>query len=152
MKSLTRSTFISCYVSYLFTIAHAQSCSPLDNVKITFFGYPDNSPPGAGLAFTQCGHSLAGGVGTYDDPISFATATDGDFTVCDIVYLPWVRKYARYEDDCEQCSKSSHSRVVTTIVNRETRNGLGLFPRISHRSLDWLYLRERRGYTNRLRE
>ena len=84
-----------------------QSCSPLDNVQISFFGYPDNSPPGAGLAFTNCGHSLAGGTGSYDDPITFATATDGDFQICEIVYLPYLRKYARYEDDCEQCSKSS---------------------------------------------
>ena len=86
--------------------SQTQSCSSLDNVQITFFGYPDNSPPGAGIAWTNCGHSLAGGTGSYDDPITFATATDGDFKVCDIVYLPHLRKYARYEDDCEQCSKS----------------------------------------------
>ena len=94
------------HISPLLLTAAAQSCSPLDDVKITFFGYPDNSPPGASLAFTQCGHSLAGGTGSYDDPITFATAINGDFNVCEIVYLPWVRKYARYEDDCEQCSKS----------------------------------------------
>ena len=86
--------------------SQTQTCASLDNVQITFFGYPDNSPPGAGIAWTDCGHSLAGGTGSYDDPITFATAPDGDFQVCDIVYLPYLRKYARYEDDCEQCSKS----------------------------------------------
>ena len=86
--------------------SQTQTCASLDNVQITFFGYPDNSPPGAGIAWTDCGHSLAGGTGSYDDPITFATAPDGDFHVCDIVYLPYLRKYARYEDDCEQCSKS----------------------------------------------
>lgn len=87
--------------------SQTQSCSSLDNVKVTFFGYPDNSPPGAGIAWTSCGRSLAGGTGSYDDPITFATAPDGDFKVCDIVYLPYLRKYARYEDDCEQCSEFS---------------------------------------------
>ena len=104
MDSLELRTKILFLLSVLFLNAAAQSCSPLDDVKITFFGYPDNSPPGAGIAYNQCGHSLAGGTGTYDDPITFATATDGDFNVCDVVYLPWVKKYARYEDDCEQCS------------------------------------------------
>ena len=94
--------------------SQTQSCSSLDNVQITFFGYPDNSPPGAGIAWTNCGHSLAGGTGSYDDPITFATATDGDFKVCDIVYLPHLRKYARYEDDCEQCSKSSLQYLISS--------------------------------------
>ncbi|KAL8790955.1 MAG: hypothetical protein Q9195_006100 [Heterodermia aff. obscurata] len=84
--------------------SQTHSCTPLANVQITFFGYPDNSPPGAGIAFTTCGHSLAGGTGSYSDPITFATAPDGDFRVCEVVYLPHVRKYARYEDDCEQCN------------------------------------------------
>ena len=106
MKSYTTSTLPFSAMCFFLLHTVVQSCFPLDDVQITFFGYPDNSPPGAGLAFTQCGHSLAGGTGSYDDPITFATATDGDFTVCDIVYLPWVKKYARYEDDCEQCSKS----------------------------------------------
>ncbi|KAI4235781.1 MAG: hypothetical protein L6R40_006376 [Gallowayella cf. fulva] len=91
--------------SFLFQFVAAQSCSPQDNVLITFYGYPDNDPPGAGIAYTQCGRSLAGGTGTYDDPISFATAADGPFTPCDIVYLPWVKKYARFEDTCAQCAQ-----------------------------------------------
>ena len=96
--------------------SQSESCSPLDNVKVTFFGYPDNSPPGAGIAWSNCGHSLAGGTGSYDDPITFATATDGDFKVCDVVYLPYLRKYARYEDDCEQCSKSLFIYHVICIM------------------------------------
>ncbi|KAL9582062.1 MAG: hypothetical protein Q9212_003513 [Teloschistes hypoglaucus] len=106
MKASFGTTFGTTFaLPLLFQHIFAQSCFPQNDVKVTFFGYPDNSPPGAGIAFTQCGRSLAGGTGTHDDPISLATATQGDFAVCDIVYLPWLKKYARYDDDCEQCGK-----------------------------------------------
>ncbi|KAL8627063.1 hypothetical protein Q9189_007231 [Teloschistes chrysophthalmus] len=111
---------------FLFKLISAQSCFPQNDVKITFFGYPDNSPPGAGIAFTQCGRSLAGGTGTHDDPISFATATQGDFAVCDIVYLPWLKKYARYDDDCEQCGKdwdNGHQYHIDLWTGSTTVNG-----------------------------
>ena len=121
-----RSSTLSYTLTYFPLTVSAQSCSPLNDVKITFFGYPDDSPPGASLAFTQCGHSLAGGTGPYDDPISFATATNGEFTICDVVYLPWVRKYAHYEDDCEQCSKSTLNGW-TTMLTKRIRDWLGLF-------------------------
>ena len=45
------------------------------------------------------------GSGTYDDPISFATATDNkqNLPQCAIVYVPLLRKYFRNEDDCAEC-------------------------------------------------
>lgn len=47
------------------------------------------------------------GTGSYDDPISLATATNNNnLPQCGIVYVPQLRKYFRNEDDCEQCSKS----------------------------------------------
>lgn len=42
----------------------------VQNVQHTFYGYPDNSPPGASTAY-DCGYGrgyTAGGKGTYDDP------------------------------------------------------------------------------------
>lgn len=148
--------YFSC-LPLLALTASAQTCSPLGDVKITFFGWPDNSPPGAGIAWTKCGHSVAGGTGSYDDPITFATATDGDFAVCDIVYLPYVKKYARYEDDCEQCSEPPWVPQIEDfiIVGRSdwnNRDRLGFFPPISHRSLDRLQHRNRRISADRLRE
>ncbi|KAL8677364.1 MAG: hypothetical protein Q9186_006199 [Xanthomendoza sp. 1 TL-2023] len=110
----------------LYPIVAAQSCSSQDNVLITFFGYPDNDPPGAGIAYPQCGRSLAGGTGTYDDPISFATAANGDFTPCDIVYLPWVKKYARFEDSCAKCGEdwdSSRRYHIDLWTGSTTVNG-----------------------------
>ena len=90
----------------------AGSCAPINNVKVTFYGWPDNSPPGPANAF-DCGRGkgpdgepIAGGTGTYDDPISFATATDNNnFPQCGIVYVPSLRKYFRNEDDCAECSE-----------------------------------------------
>jgi len=37
-----------------------QKCTPNSNVKLTFYGFPDNTPPGAKIAYS-CGRSLAGG-------------------------------------------------------------------------------------------
>ena len=90
----------------------AGSCAPINNVKVTFYGWPDNSPPGPANAF-DCGRGkgadgepIAGGTGTYNDPISFATATDNNnFPKCGIVYVPSLRKYFRNEDDCAECSE-----------------------------------------------
>jgi hypothetical protein len=72
---------------------------------MTHFGWPDNSPPGAGIAY-QCKHRpfKAGGTGTYDNPITIATAK-GELEVCGIYYVPKYHKYMIFEDDCEQCEK-----------------------------------------------
>ena len=49
--------------------------------------------------------SRSAGSGTYNDPISFATATDNKkLAQCAIVYVPLLRKYFRNEDDCAECS------------------------------------------------
>lgn len=43
------------------------------------------------------------GVGTYSDPLTFASAP-GEFSSCEIIYLPYLKKYVRFEDYCAQCS------------------------------------------------
>ncbi|KAM0794795.1 hypothetical protein BDR22DRAFT_939914 [Usnea florida] len=93
------------------------SCEPISDVTLTFYGWPDNSPPGSDNAF-DCGRGTnpdgepkAGGTGTYDDPISFATATDNNnLPRCAIVYVPLLRKYFRNEDDCAQCGSDWDSK------------------------------------------
>lgn len=42
------------------------------------------------------------GSGTYDDPVTIATAP-GELNKCEIVYLPFLTKYGRVEDYCAQC-------------------------------------------------
>lgn len=49
------------------------------------------------------------GVGSYDDPVTFATATNGPFNRCDVIYIPYLQKYARFEDYCGECGTSSLS-------------------------------------------
>jgi hypothetical protein len=70
-------------------------CSQFDGVTITFFGFPDNDPPSADTAY-DCGgrNFVAGGSGTFDDPLTMASA-EGEFSQCEIVYVPYLQKYAR---------------------------------------------------------
>ncbi|PWY90215.1 hypothetical protein BO70DRAFT_415772 [Aspergillus heteromorphus CBS 117.55] len=84
--------------------AVAASCTVETDYEITFYGYPDNDPASAETAYNCGGRDyIAGGTGTYDDPLTFATAP-GEFEKCEIIYLPYLRKYLRLEDVCEQCT------------------------------------------------
>ena len=49
------------------------ACSPMKNFKMTFYGYPDNSPPGAEVRY-NCGgrNNKAAGTGTYENPLTMA--------------------------------------------------------------------------------
>lgn len=54
------------------------------------------------------------GSGTYNDPVTIATAP-GELNVCEIVYLPLLAKYGRYEDDCAQCSEYTVHSILQQI-------------------------------------
>lgn len=82
--------------------APAISCQVQTNWKITFFGYPDNSPPSGDIAF-NCGRGFAaGGDGSLNNPVTMAAAYNV-FAKCEVIYIPYLKKYARYEDYCGQC-------------------------------------------------
>lgn len=68
---------------------------------MTFYGARDNCPPGAQIAHPVI-HQEAGGLGTYDDPITFASVTNA-FPVGTRVYIPRLKKYFIMEDDCSEC-------------------------------------------------
>lgn len=71
----------------------------------TFYGAPDNDPPGPATAYSCGGRNyVAGGTGTYANPLTFATVP-GEYTTCEIVYFPYLRKYLRMEDSCADCSR-----------------------------------------------
>lgn len=81
----------------------AQGCSVVSGVEITYYGAPDNDPPGDATAYSCGGRNYhAGGTGTYADPLTFATAP-GEYDECEIVYFPYMKKYLRMEDYCEAC-------------------------------------------------
>lgn len=54
------------------------------------------------FGLTPCGKII--GTGTYSDPLTFASAP-GEFTTCEVIYVPYLKKYARFEDYCAQCSE-----------------------------------------------
>ena len=70
---------------------------------MTLYGYADNSPPGTGIAH-PCIHSSAGGVGTYANPITFATDVN-ELGWCQIIYVPYMRRYFIHEDECSECDR-----------------------------------------------
>jgi len=69
--------------------------------SLTYYGYFDNSPPGTAIAHPVL-HSGAGGVGTFDDPITFAVAPQVQNRVPagTKIYIPSLKKYFIMEDDC----------------------------------------------------
>ena len=74
---------------------------------MTFYGWPDNSPPGGAIAYPKNGgfptvHDTAGGTGTYADPITFAT-DQAELPVGTLLFAPVLEKYLVMEDDCAEC-------------------------------------------------
>lgn len=55
------------------------------------------------------------GTGTLDDPLTFASDPN-EYTPCEVIYLPYLKKYLRMEDECEQCSMfaSTLGRYILT--------------------------------------
>lgn len=70
---------------------------------MTFYGWPDNSPPGGAIAYPST-HKTAGGVGTYQDPITFAS-DNKEFKPGTKLYIPSLKKYVVMEDYCVDCGK-----------------------------------------------
>jgi len=124
MKSTSFNAFTS-ILSLALAASTVNACSTQGDTTVTFYGYPDNSPPGAGTAY-NCGgrNNIAGGTGTYADPLTFATA-DGEFQQCEIIYLPYLKKYLRYEDSCEQCTTdwSSGKAHIDVWTGSNSSNG-----------------------------
>jgi len=92
-------------------------------VYVTFYGWADNSPPGNGIAYPKSGgnqtiHNAAGGVGTFADPITFATDR-AEFAEGTVLYVPYIQKYVAMEDSCGQCTTdwASHMWHIDVWMN-----------------------------------
>lgn len=70
------------------------------NMLVTLYGWDDNSPPGCDTAYSGC----AGGLGTYSDPITFAT-DQSELPVGTIVYYTPLARYFIMGDDCAECDE-----------------------------------------------
>jgi len=77
---------------------------------VTFYGWVDNTPPSAGIAH-PCIHKQAGGVGTYKDPVTFAEDIDLNGPWCQIIYVPFLKKYFVHEDQCDPCGGVPNNHV-----------------------------------------
>lgn len=76
-------------------------------LKLTFYGYPDNDPPNSdAIAHPTPGRERAGGVGTYEDPVTTASLKvdeGGWLRPGQRLYAPSLKKYLIIEDDCADC-------------------------------------------------
>lgn len=66
---------------------------------------------GRRMRWSKRASNSAGGVGTYADPITMATAK-GIFPKCTIVYVPRLQKYFIYEDQCASCESDAAKGIV----------------------------------------
>jgi hypothetical protein len=68
---------------------------------VTFYGWPDNTPPGNAIAHPVI-HEHAGGDGTYCNPTTFATEPSNDVRIPYgiKIYVPYLKQYFVREDDC----------------------------------------------------
>jgi hypothetical protein len=71
------------------------------SATITFYGWPDNSPPGNKIAHGVI-HKRAAGDGTYCNPTTFATerANDMQIPYGIKIYVPFIKQYFIREDLC----------------------------------------------------
>jgi hypothetical protein len=83
------------------SFAATNAASTTRNMYVTLYGWPDNSPPGDGTAF---GSGHAGGVGTYANPITFAT-DQHELRPGTKVYYPYLKRYFVMQDECVECDQ-----------------------------------------------
>lgn len=71
------------------------------HATITFYGWPDNSPPGNQIAHPVI-HKHAGGDGTYCNPTTFATERKNNEAIPYgiKIYVPFLKQYLIREDLC----------------------------------------------------
>src|SRR5690242_8917100 len=77
---------------------------------VTFYGWVDNSPPGRAIAHA-CIHHQAGGTGTFSNPVTFAEHIDLHGPWCQIIYVPFLKKYFIHEDQCNPCGGVPNNHV-----------------------------------------
>ena len=91
------------------TTATSAPASTTHSFYVTLYGWPDNSPPGAAIAYPKNGgyptlHNTAGGSGTYSNPVTYAT-DKSELPVGTKVYYSYLKRYFIMEDDCTECDQ-----------------------------------------------
>jgi hypothetical protein len=103
--------------------AAATPAASTHSIWITFYGWTDNSPPGAGIDH-PCIHKTAGGVGTYSNPVTYADPQHLNGPFCQIIYVPALKKYFIHEDQCDPCGgkNSNHFDLWMGGDKNSTKN------------------------------
>lgn len=76
--------------------------------QLTFFGYPDNCDNTGcykdNTAYDCLGRNyIAGGDGTFSNPLSVAIKPGGNFNPCDIGYTTYLQKFVVFDGLCASC-------------------------------------------------
>jgi hypothetical protein len=104
------------------TTATSAPASTTHSFYVTLYGWPDNSPPGAAIAYPKNGgyptlHNTAGGSGTYSNPVTYAT-DKSELPVGTKVYYSYLKRYFIMEDDCTECDQDwTAARSSTTSTS-----------------------------------
>lgn len=88
------------------------------SVKVTFYGSYDNDPKGSLAIAHPVIHKQAGGKGTYDDPLTFASPEGaGAYSWGTKIYVPSVQKYFIREDICGVSWTAEQGCGAVTMVD-----------------------------------
>ncbi|KAJ5604919.1 hypothetical protein N7510_010073 [Penicillium lagena] len=94
-------------------VAVAAGCQEIENVLITHYGAPDNSPPGPAIGTNCYGHNMKAGA-------------DDEFDNCELIYIPLFRKYFYKGDSCAQCQSDwSHNEWHVDLWTGSTNENGG---------------------------
>jgi len=87
---------LSFILTAVFPALISATCTIEGKTTITFYGFPDNSPPGPATAHNcdKRNFTASTGDGSFKNPGTMATAS-GEFEVCEIIYVPYLKKYVR---------------------------------------------------------
>ncbi|KAL9098021.1 MAG: hypothetical protein Q9163_006232 [Psora crenata] len=113
--SLLTKALLPAFLSAQVVLAQG-SCSVKNDVTFTFFGLGSagvftkfgcsgtSVKAGSETAIAADGPRPSGGDGSYDHPALFATAESNTaFQRCEIIYIPYLKKYFQFGDICVQC-------------------------------------------------
>jgi hypothetical protein len=99
---------LACGLAAFASAARAEENAEIQfKAYITGYWFGDNTPPESGDISNPVIHRNAGGIGTYDDPITLAVGhvMSGENDILDYpagtkFYLPYLRRYVIVEDTC----------------------------------------------------
>jgi len=99
---------------------HANSVTDLT----TWYGPPDNSPPGNGISGPACGTphgAVAGGVGSFANPTTYADPQNLN-SFCQRAYDPFMKMDLIHQDQCNPCGGQNTNHIDIWIGGTASSN------------------------------